>query len=107
MPHFTRHDATEQGGREAGYFRPRTNEGLRVPRATSATGPFMVRLKSEATSTFNAPPGIFTVTGLWTRPNRTAALAAAQEEDPEACVSPAPRSQMRMKISFGPVGTTS
>jgi hypothetical protein len=30
------------------------------------------------------PPGIFTVTGLFTSPSRTAALAAAQEEDPEA-----------------------
>ena len=37
--------------------------------------------------------------------NRTAALAAAQEEDPEAWVSPAPRSQIRMKSSLGPVGT--
>ena len=53
------------------------------------------------------PPGIFTVTGPFTSPRRTAALAAAQEDDPEACVSPAPRSQIRMKISFGPVGTAS
>ena len=47
------------------------------------------------------PPGIFTVTGLFTNPIRTAALAAAQEEDPEAWVSPAPRSQIRMKSSLG------
>ena len=55
----------------------------------------------------NLPPGILTVTGLLTRPSRTAAVAAAHEEDPDACVSPAPRSQMRMKISCGPVGTAS
>ena len=84
-----------------------TNDGLNVPRATSATGPFMVRLKSEATSIFSVPPGIFTVTGLFTSPRRTATLAAAQDDEPEACVSPAPRSQIRMKISFGPVGTAS
>ena len=89
------------------YFNPRINDGLNVPRATSATGPFMVRLKSGATSMFSAPPGIFTVTGLLTNPRRTAALAAAQEDEPEACVSPAPRSQIRMKTSLRPVGTTS
>ena len=49
--------------------------------------------------------GILTVTGLRTRPSRTAALAAAHEDEPEAWVSPAPRSQMRIKISCGPVGT--
>ena len=53
------------------------------------------------------PPGIFTVTGLFANPSRTAALAAAQEEDPEAWVSPAPRSQIRMESSLGPVGTAS
>ena len=67
----------------------------------------MVRLKSAATSMLRLPPGIFTVTGLFTNPIRTAALAAAQEEDPEAWVSPAPRSQIRMKSSLGPVGTAS
>ena len=67
----------------------------------------MVRLKSAATLMLSWPPGILTVTGLFTRPSRTAALAAAQEEDPEARVSPAPRSQIRMKSSFGPVGTAS
>lgn len=52
-------------------------------------------------------PGILTVTGPFTSPSFTAALAAAQEEEPEAWVSPAPRSQIKMKISFGPVGTAS
>src|SRR6185437_10394802 len=88
-------------------FNPRTNDGLNVPRATSATGPFIVRLKSGVTSICSTPPGIFTVTGLRTSPKRTAAPAAAQDEEPEACVSPAPRSQIRMKISLGPVGTAS
>ena len=55
----------------------------------------------------SCPPGIFTVTGLFTSPSRTAALAAAQDDEPEACVSPAPRSQIRMKSSLGPVGTAS
>lgn len=45
--------------------------------------------------------------GLFTSPSRIAALAAAQEDDPEVWVSPAPRSQIRMKSSFGPVGTAS
>ena len=38
------------------YFNPRTNDGLNVPRATSATGPFIVRLKSGATSICSTPP---------------------------------------------------
>src|SRR5215212_4404024 len=89
------------------YFSDRINEGLSVPLATSATGPFIVRLKSPSTWIFSVPPGILTATGLLTSPSRTAALAAAQEEDPEACVSPAPRSQMRINSSLGPVGTAS
>ena len=76
-----------------------------MPRATSATGPFIVRLKSGATSIVKVPPGIFTATGLVTKWSRTAALAAAQEEEPDACVSPAPRSQIKMVSSLGPVGT--
>ena len=32
--------------RRVRYFNSRTNDGLSVPLATSATGPFMVRLKS-------------------------------------------------------------
>ena len=89
------------------YRSVRTKDGLRAPRATSATGPFMVKLKSGATSILSVPPGILTATGPCTKPSLTAALAAAQEEDPEAWVSPAPRSQMSMKISLGPVGTAS
>ena len=38
----------------------------------------MVRLKSAATSMFSVPPGMLTVTGLFTSPRRTAALAAAR-----------------------------
>src|SRR5262245_48350796 len=67
----------------------------------------MVRLKSAATSMLSWPPAIFTTTGLLTSPSRIAALAAAHEEDPEAWVSPAPRSQIKIKSSFGPVGTAS
>src|SRR6185312_17456394 len=89
------------------YLSERTKEALRLPRATSATGPFMVRLESGATSIVSVPPGIRTATGLVTRPRRTAAAAAAQDDDPDACVSPAPRSQMRMVSSFAPVGTAS
>ncbi len=39
--------------------------------------------------------------------NRTLAQAAAQAEEPEACVSPAPRSQIRMEMAFGPMGAAS
>ena len=47
------------------------------------------------------PPGALTRTGLLTNPNRTPAEAAAQAEDPEACVSPAPRSQIKIEMVFG------
>ena len=46
-------------------------------------------------------------TGLLTNSNRTPAQAAAQAEEPEACVSPAPRSQIKIEMVRGPVGTAS
>ncbi len=70
--------------------------GVNRPWNTSATGPCMVRSKASSSSIRNVPPGALTVTGEETKPRRTAALAAAHEEEPEAWVSPAPRSQIRM-----------
>ena len=88
------------------YRNERRNDGDSSPRYTPATGPFIVRANVGSTVMWSVPPGAFTVTGLFTSPSRTAALAAAQAEDPEAWVSPAPRSQIKMKREWGPVGTT-
>src|SRR5262249_38527484 len=101
MPHST--GRARRWERRGSYLSERTNEALRLPRATSATGPCIVRLKSGETSIVSVPPGIRTTTGLATRPRRTAALAAVQDDDPDACVSPAPRSQIRHVRHLVPV----
>ena len=67
----------------------------------------MVMLYWESTVISSMPPGALTRTGLLTNPKRTPAQAAAQAEDPEACVSPAPRSQIRIEMVLGPIGTAS
>jgi len=53
-----------------------------------------------------APPGATTVTGDATRPLAIAATAAAHDPVPEDCVSPTPRSNSRISISFGLRTTT-
>src|SRR5208337_3774351 len=48
------------------------------------------------------PPGAITVTGEVARPLVIAATADAHDPVPEDCVSPAPRSNIRISISWAP-----
>src|SRR2546425_1107553 len=74
-----------------------TNSRASVPVHTSSTGPSRRSDQSARTWTASSPPGIRTVTRPWSqKPLRTAAEAAPQDDEPEARVKPAPRSQMRM-----------
>ena len=79
----------------------RTKSGASVPRATSSTAPSSVTSKPSRTTTRSRPPGDRTATGLATSPRRSAAQATAQAEDPDAEVSPAPRSQIRISSACG------
>ncbi len=68
-----------------------------VPEYTSSTGPWSRIDQSGLTSMLSVPPGIRTVTRPWSHmPFLTAAQATALDEEPEASVHPAPRSQIRM-----------
>ena len=57
---------------------------------------------SPVHSISTTPPSRCTLTGLWARPCATAATATAHEPDPEARVSPAPRSQILILTSCSP-----
>ena len=66
----------------------------------------MVRASSSS-STRSSPPGIRTVTGVSHQPFTIAAHATATALEPEALVSPAPRSQTATVTSCGPSTRTS
>ena len=68
----------------------------------SSAGPTSVIRASSSSSTRSSPPGMRTVTGLSHQPFATAAAAAATALEPDALVSPAPRSQTSTVSSFGP-----
>ena len=60
----------------------------------SSAGPVRVRDRPRA-STTRSPPGRCTMTGLSHQPRATATAATATDDDPDAVVSPAPRSHTR------------
>src|SRR5262249_1903688 len=62
------------------------------PLHPSSAGPTSVAFPSSKRTT-RSPPGMCTVTGLSHQPRATAAAATAIADEPEADVSPAPRSQ--------------
>ena len=76
---------------------------------TSAAGPSSVKSNGSVslppTRTSSAPPEDRIVTGLAAITRLTAAHATAHADVPDAAVSPAPRSQIRMNNDCLPVGT--
>ena len=76
---------------------PRTRESSE-PLNTCAVGP-VIQTPSSRQSTSSSPPSRWTATCRSTRPKRAAATAAALEPDPDAGVTPAPRSQILSRIA--------
>ena len=77
------------------------------PSQISSAGPTSVIRFCSSSSTRSSPPGMRTVTGLSHQPFVTAAAAAATALDPEALVSPAPRSHTSTVSSLLPSTPTS
>src|SRR5690606_34114256 len=77
--------------------------GSNVPEHSHSAGPVMTTGSSSRYSMRSRPPGPVTPTVRPVRPVRAAETAAAQAADPQARVTPAPRSHVRMVRPSVPV----